>query len=116
MGALSNPAQDETMSGDEREFTSKALHTYQEIVREGERVFVGFCQERGVPEDVCIRIMIQIALHRAGTNAAHALAEHSADDLLVAMEGAHLASRIKAVIEKQMPLSRETVQRIGPTP
>lgn len=113
---LDNPAQDQAMSEDERKFASEAIHTYQTIMLEGERMFSHFCSNRGVPETICRRLMIQIAVHRAGTNAAHELAEVMAGDMVVAAERTQLQARLGDVINRQIPLSRETVLRIGPTP
>ena len=114
MSLLANPAQDETLSADERKFACDIVHSYGEIVRRGETMFAQFCQERGVPENICIRTMIQIAQHRAGTNAAHLLAMLQTDDMLVATEGQQLAERIKLTVANQIPLSRETDERTRP--
>jgi hypothetical protein len=111
MTLLANPAQDQTLSDEEREFAREIVHAYGEMVRKGEAMFSQFCEDRGVPEHVCMRAMIQIGLHRTGTNAAHLLAVLQADDMLVATEGHDLAGRLKATLEKQIPLSRETDAR-----
>lgn len=111
---LSNPVTDEAMTAEERKFAADLAHSYQQIVRHGEHMFSQFCSERGVPESICRRVMIQIALHRTGTNAAHEMAEALADDAAVSAENTELCNRLAVVIERQLPLSRETVKRIGP--
>lgn len=108
---LANPARDEALSEEERDFARELLHSYGELVRESESVFSQFCQGRGVPEAVCMRAMIQIALHRAGSNGAHLLAMEQASDEHTASETASLAARLSDILTKQLPVSRETDRR-----
>lgn len=113
---LRNPAQDDALADAEREYARKIIHQYAEIVRKGEDIFSDFCQQSGVPEDICMRAQTQVLLHRAGTMAAHILAEHLCDDTAVTVEKVAFGLRLQDVVQKQIPLSRKTVERIGPRP
>ena len=113
---LLSPLNDQSLSEEERQFVNDLLHSYGQMVKQNEQMFSDTCQHQGVPEHICIRAMIQILQHRAGTLAAHLLADSGADDIIVEAQITELSTRMKDVVRKQMTLSRKTVDRIGPRP
>lgn len=109
---MSNPAQDQSLSAEEREYARKMIHALGEMHSRAECLSDDHFQSLGVPFSIARRAMFHATKHRSAMTAAHYLAGLKVSDQGAAHAAQVLADDLRDLILRQLPNSRETVARI----